>query len=461
MANSYVEYTAAGGTAGPYNVPFLYLKKAHVVVTKDGVVVSDYTWTSASQITFNANVTAGVKIKFARNTPETPLFNSADGNVLTDTQLKVLGRQAIYLAEETNDASNDTLALAEAAIAVAEDAAAEVAADTGAAAASAVAAAASAVAAATAETNAETAETNAEAAQAAAEAAQLAAENAAGSMNPASNIAYTGNNTHSGSETFTGDVSVLDSKLVIKDNADATKVLKFETSGITTGTTRTLTVPDANITIAGRDNAETLTNKTLTAPAITSPLISTGLEWPDGIIQYRSGWERYAADSIPSSAASVDITAIPSSVKIIKVFFTLVPATHTAAPLLRLSQAGSFVTSSSYQGVHHEVNNSGGNVASNFGPTTSISLAPNGVNSVAGNANLFGIDGEIDIFNPEASRYPRVHATTWQFDSINGYRQVMTIMGTLAVNAAVDGFTLFFGSGNIASGRVTTLVLRG
>lgn len=140
MANSYVEYTAAGGTAGPYSVPFLYLKKAHVVVTKDGVVVSDYTWTSASQITFNANVTAGVKIKFARNTPETPLFNSADGNVLTDTQLKVLGRQAIYLAEETNDASNDTLAEAEAAIAAAEAAVTSTADDVVAAAASASAA---------------------------------------------------------------------------------------------------------------------------------------------------------------------------------------------------------------------------------------------------------------------------------------------------------------------------------
>jgi len=54
-----------------------------------------------------------------------------------------------------------------------------------------------------------------------------------------------------------------DSNLTIQDNADATKQLKFEASGITTGTTRTLTAPDANTTIVGTDATQTLSNKTL------------------------------------------------------------------------------------------------------------------------------------------------------------------------------------------------------
>jgi hypothetical protein len=316
MANSYVEYTAAGGTAGPYNVPFLYLKKAHVVVTKDGAVVTDYTWTSASQITFNANVTAGVKIKFARNTPETPLFNSADGNVLTDTQLKVLGRQAIYLAEETNDASNDTLAAAEEALAAAEaanDAAeaavAATAADVAAVEATRVAALAdiaadlasalsdiadaddAAIAAAAAAAASQTA---AAASATAAAASAVAAANSAASLDAGANITWSGNNTHSGAEVFNGAVEVLDGSFVVKDTAAPTKRARLEVGGVTAGQTRVLSVPDVDITLAGRDNAETLSNKTL-----ASPVIGTKLTWPDGNDQTAIGMSLGAQNASP------------------------------------------------------------------------------------------------------------------------------------------------------------------
>ena len=49
---------------------------------------------------------------------------------------------------------------------------------------------------------------------------------------------------------LTGAVTVSDSDLSITDNGDATKIMKFEASGITTGTTRTLTIPNASGTIA-------------------------------------------------------------------------------------------------------------------------------------------------------------------------------------------------------------------
>jgi hypothetical protein len=46
-----------------------------------------------------------------------------------------------------------------------------------------------------------------------------------------------------------------DSEFLIYDDTDATKNLKFQLSGITTGTTRTLTAPDANITIENTGHA--------------------------------------------------------------------------------------------------------------------------------------------------------------------------------------------------------------
>lgn len=54
-----------------------------------------------------------------------------------------------------------------------------------------------------------------------------------------------------------------DSTTLFQDNADNTKQFKFEASGISTASTRTITIPDANITLVGTNNTQTLSNKTL------------------------------------------------------------------------------------------------------------------------------------------------------------------------------------------------------
>lgn len=83
--------------------------------------------------------------------------------------------------------------------------------------------------------------------------------------------------TTNGTDTSWGTPSteISDSTFRVVDNTDATKKLAFEVSGITTATTRTLTVPDASDTLVLLAATQTLTNKTLTSPTLTTPALGT------------------------------------------------------------------------------------------------------------------------------------------------------------------------------------------
>lgn len=70
-----------------------------------------------------------------------------------------------------------------------------------------------------------------------------------------------------------------DSTLTIQDDGDTTKKFQFQASGISTGTTRTLTIPDASTTLVGTDATQTLTNKTISGSSntITNVSLTTGM----------------------------------------------------------------------------------------------------------------------------------------------------------------------------------------
>lgn len=69
--------------------------------------------------------------------------------------------------------------------------------------------------------------------------------------------------------TTIGSINIQDDGLTILDNADNTKIIAFNASNITTGTTRTLSAPDATGTIVLNDNTVALTNKTIDADSNT------------------------------------------------------------------------------------------------------------------------------------------------------------------------------------------------
>lgn len=70
--------------------------------------------------------------------------------------------------------------------------------------------------------------------------------------------------------SVTNTLTAKDSTFTVVDDGDNTKKIAFEASGITTATTRTLTAPDASGTLVLNSNTQTLTNKTLTTPSISS-----------------------------------------------------------------------------------------------------------------------------------------------------------------------------------------------
>lgn len=84
-------------------------------------------------------------------------------------------------------------------------------------------------------------------------------------------LSVSGTASVSGTVTGTGTFNLLsavvgvgDANFSLKDTGDSTRIVKFELGGLTTSTTRTITVPDADITLVGAANTQTLTNKTLT-----------------------------------------------------------------------------------------------------------------------------------------------------------------------------------------------------
>ncbi len=79
----------------------------------------------------------------------------------------------------------------------------------------------------------------------------------------------------------TNAITIKDTSLTIQDDGDATKQFQFDGSGITTGTTRTFTVPNSSTTLVGTNATQTLSAKTLTSPVINGSVSGTAIDTND------------------------------------------------------------------------------------------------------------------------------------------------------------------------------------
>ena len=112
-------------------------------------------------------------------------------------------------------------------------------------------------------------------------------------------------NTITKKVTIANLFNILSSLFTIKDSSDTTKKLAFDVSGITTATTRTVTVPDANLTMVGIATTQTLTNKTLGNPT----KINTSGSDPTGSMYYRDA----SGNLQPVSGTTNQIISLDSS----------------------------------------------------------------------------------------------------------------------------------------------------
>jgi hypothetical protein len=103
-------------------------------------------------------------------------------------------------------------------------------------------------------------------------------------------------------QTFGAGAALKDSASYLYDDGDATKKAAFQVSGVTTGTTRTLMVPDASGTLALADSAQTFS----AAQTFSGGLASTGaLTTTDGV---SSGPTRKVGGLVNAATAAVTLT---------------------------------------------------------------------------------------------------------------------------------------------------------
>lgn len=206
---------------------------------------------------------------------------------------------------------------------------------------------------------------------------------------------------------------------VVLDTASQTLTNKTLTSPVisTISNTGTLTLPTSTDTLVGRDTTDTLTNKTLTSPTINTPVWG-GSSFTEPVAKTATG-------------ANVEFTGIPSWVKTILISFTAVSTSGTSVPIIQFGDSGGY-EATGYSGTALAFTTSAGTAtAANTGVPLDGTHAA--TNVWHGNLVVMNITGNVwvtsgTLANSEVSRVIQIAAsktlsdvlTQLKFTTVNG-----------------------------------------
>lgn len=280
-----------------------------------------------------------------------------------------------------------------------------------------------------------------------------------------------------GTNVYSAGRSVVDSTFKIADETDPSKLLAFQLSGITTGTTRTLTIPDASTTLVGTDTTQTLTNKTLISPTLTTPALGTpasgtltnciGLPVSTGVAGLGTGVATFLATPSSANLASAVTDETGSGALVFATSPTLTtPIINSAA-----SVGGTWTAAATWTLPAHTLGGTvsgGGNQINNvvIGASTPLagSFTTLSATGLVSTTNVFrsigtpnaGFQMYKEATPTAAFRFiPASDYSSVQFEYYNGatWNEIAAISSTGALTAASANFGS--GTGTLAAGNTT------
>lgn len=200
-----------------------------------------------------------------------------------------------------------------------------------------------------------------------------------------------------------------DALALVGGSSDRSKKVRLEVDGLTTATTRALTVPDYDGTIATLAGTESLTNKTITG---TTNTVGSGV---------------LGTEQATTSGVAIDFTSIPSWVKKIYISLIGVSTNGTSVLILQIGDSGG-VETSSYLGAAATVAAAGTTVSSNGAGfiLEQVTAAANALHGVA----ILTLEDSSD--------------NTWGFQFVGGVPAVANFIcgGSKALSGTLDRIRL-------------------
>jgi microcystin-dependent protein len=160
-----------------------------------------------------------------------------------------------------------------------------------------------------------------------------------GTLTSSTNLTYDGTTLTLGAgtiNTYAATTIVKDTTFQIKGTADATKIVVFSASALSTGTTRTFTLPDVSDTIVTLTASQSLTNKTI------SGLTLNGTVTDSSTTTFSGSWDAYTATAISLKDTIFTLKNSADNTKLVRISAALV-TTGTTRTLSAPDASGTLV----------------------------------------------------------------------------------------------------------------------